>query len=117
MYKFKIGDSVKIVLGKDKGKEGKIEKVFPNEDRVLVPGVNLFKKHVKPSMTIDGKGGVFDMPRPLAVSKIAVICPSCKKQTRVGFKEVEGKKVRVCRKCGKEMDGKAKAVKKGDKKK
>ncbi|HEX6976998.1 MAG TPA: 50S ribosomal protein L24 [Patescibacteria group bacterium] len=115
MYKLKIGDSVKIVLGKDKGKEGKIEKIFPKEEKVLVPGVNLFKKHVKPAMTIDGKGGVFDIPRPLAVSKIAVICPNCKKQTRVGFKEVEGKKQRICKKCGKQMDLKAKAAKKGKK--
>ena len=106
MLKFKIGDAVKIVAGKDKGKDGKIEKVFPKEKTVLVPAVNLYKKHVKPTMTADGKGGVFDIPRPLPFAKIALICPNCKKQTRVGFKVEKDQKIRICRKCGKLIDTK-----------
>ncbi len=104
MLKFKIGDTVKVTLGKDKTREGKIEKIFPKEGTVFIPGINVYKKHVKPAYTVDGKGGIFELSRPIAYSKIALICPNCKKQTRVGFKiDEKGKKIRVCRKCGKEI--------------
>lgn len=103
MLKFKKGDTIKITAGKDKGKEAKIEQVFPQTGKVLVPGINIYKKHVKPTMTVDGKGGVFEFSRPMNVAKLAIICPNCKKQTRVGFKIVDGKKQRICRKCGKNI--------------
>ncbi len=102
MLKLKKGDTVKIVLGKDKGQTGKIEKIFPKEAKVLVPGVNLYKKHVKGFS--DVKGGVYDLPRPLAFGKVALVCPKCKKITRVGFKFAGKDKLRICRKCGKEID-------------
>lgn len=101
MYKFKKGDSIKVTTGKDKGKEGKIEKVFPKRSKVLVPNINMYKKHVKASLTADGKGGIYELSRPIDVAKIAIICPNCKKLTRVGFKMEKEKKIRVCRKCGK----------------
>ncbi len=105
MLKLKIGDTVKITLGKDRGREGKVEKIFPEKPAVLVPGINLYKKHVK-SMGGEVKGGVYDIPRPLSFAKVALVCPKCKKQTRVGFKLIGTDKVRVCRKCGKEIDSK-----------
>ena len=104
MMKLKIGDTVKITAGKDKGREGKIEKILPTTMKVIVPGVNLYKKHVKGYG--DVKGGVYDLPRPLDLGKVALICPKCKKLTRVGFKFAGEEKVRVCRKCGKEIDTK-----------
>ena len=104
MLKFKIGDTVKVVIGKDKGREGKIEKIFPKEGLALVPTVNLYKKHVKGFQ--GQKGGIYDLPRPLAFSKIQLICPKCKKQTRIGFRVMEKEKVRVCKKCRKEIDTK-----------
>lgn len=104
MLKLKVGDTVKIIAGKDKGREGKVEKVFPKEAKILVPDVNLYKKHVKGFGEV--KGGVYDLPRPLGLGKIALICPKCKKVTRVGFKFAGKEKVRVCRKCGKEIDTK-----------
>ncbi len=104
MIKFKIGDTVKLTQGKDKGRDGKIEKVFPTESKVLIPGVNLYKKHVKAFG--DVKGGVYDIPRPLGFGKIALICPKCKKITRVGFKMAGEDKVRICKKCKKEIDTK-----------
>ena len=106
MLKFKVGDTVKITAGKDKGREGKIEKIYPKEVSALIPGINLYKKHQKGAT--GKKGGIYDVPRPLAFSKIAVICPKCKKLTRVGFRVLPKEKVRVCRKCGKEMDTKKK---------
>ncbi len=104
MLKFKKGDTVKITAGKDKGREGKIEKIVPSVLKVVVPGVNLYKKHVKGFG--DVKGGVYDIPRALSFGKIALMCPKCKKMTRVGFKFAGTEKVRICKKCGKEIDSK-----------
>ncbi|RLC32836.1 50S ribosomal protein L24 [Candidatus Woesebacteria bacterium] len=104
MLKLKTGDSVKITAGKDKGRKGKIEKVFPKQTKALIPGVNIYKKHVKGQQ--GQKGGIYDIPRPLDFAKIALICPKCKKVTRVGFKIVEKNKSRVCKKCNKEIDTK-----------
>ncbi|MEK7472639.1 MAG: 50S ribosomal protein L24 [Patescibacteria group bacterium] len=99
--KFKIGDTVKITIGKDKGKEGKIERIIPKKNTVVVAEVNMYKKHVKGSQ--GQKGGIYDIPRPLNLAKIALICPNCKKITRVGFKIEKETKIRFCRKCGKQI--------------
>jgi large subunit ribosomal protein L24 len=110
MQKFEVGDKVKVTSGKDKGRDGTIEKIFPKKGTVLIPGLNLYKKHVKGFQ--GQKGGVYDIPRTLPYSKIALICPRCKRQTRVGFKIVGTEKVRTCRKCKKEI-----SVNKGSKRK
>lgn len=104
MLKFKIGDNVKVTAGKDKGRDGKIEKILVTDAKAVVPGVNLYKKHVKGYG--DVKGGVYDIPRALGFGKIALICPKCKKVTRVGFKFAGEEKARFCKKCGKEIDTK-----------
>jgi len=103
MLKFKIGDKVKVTGGKDKGKDGVIEKIYLDNGTVLLPRVNIYKKHVKGSPNDERKGGIYDIPRPLPYSKIAVVCPKCNKQTRVGFKIVKSEKIRMCKKCGKEI--------------
>lgn len=99
--KLKIGDTVKLTAGKDKGREGKIEKIIPTKNAVVVPGVNLYKKHIKGSQ--GQKGGIYDIPRPLNMAKIALICPLCKKPTRVGMRIIKNEKVRICKKCNKEI--------------
>jgi large subunit ribosomal protein L24 len=104
MLKLKKGDTVKITAGKDKGREGKIEKISPVSGKAIIPGVNLYKKHVKGYG--DVKGGVYDIPRAMGPGKIALICPKCKKMTRVGFKFAGDEKVRICKKCRKEIDTK-----------
>lgn len=101
MLKIKIGDTVKITAGKDKGREGKVEMVLPKKNSVVIPEVNMYKKHVKGQQ--GQKGGMYDLPRPLNVAKVALICPNCKKQTRVGIEIVKDIKVRVCRKCKKQI--------------
>jgi large subunit ribosomal protein L24 len=107
MLKFKVGDNIKVTAGKDKGRTGKIEKVYPGEAKVIVPEVNVYKKHVKGAYVREGqKGGIYSLPRPIDVAKIAIVCPSCKKVTRVGFKFVADEKLRVCKKCGKEINTK-----------
>ena len=107
MRKLKVGDNVKVTLGKDKGREGKIEKVFYSQKTLIIPGINVYKKNVKAANVKEGqKGGIYELPRPLAFSKIALVCPKCKKTTRVGFNIVGTEKLRLCKKCGKEIDTK-----------
>lgn len=90
-------DTVQILLGKDRGKTGKVLRVFPKKDKVLAEGINIYKRHVK--KTRQHEGGVIDISKPVNISNVALVCPGCKKATRVGFK-IEGKtKVRVCKKC------------------
>lgn len=102
MRKLQIGDKVKITAGKDKGREGKIEKIFPKKSLALVPGINIYKKHVKG--TPGTKAGIYEIPRPLPFAKLMLICPTCKKPTRVGFKKIKKEKLRVCKKCKKEIN-------------
>lgn len=96
--KIKKGDKVKIVAGKDNGREGTVQKVFEKQNTVLVPGVNLYKKHVRKSDQMP-KGGVVEMPRPLQAGKVMLVCPKCKKMTRIGYSVENGKKTRICKKC------------------
>lgn len=94
MNKLKKGDEVRITAGKDKGKTGTVEQV--RNQTVVVRGVNMYKKHVRARS--DTKGGIIEYPRPLPFGSIALICPKCKKPTRVGFAH-KGTKQRICRKC------------------
>ena len=103
--KIKKGDTVIVTIGKDKGRKGKVEKVFPKKNMLLVSSVNIVKRHMK-KRDEKNPGGILDMPKPLDASKVALICPKCGKQTRVGYfvsKAVpagrQGEKVRICRKC------------------
>lgn len=102
MIKFKKGDKVRILSGKDKGREGIIEKILIKERRALIPGVNIFKKHVKGQQ--GQKAGIYEIPRPLPLGKFALVCPKCKKATRVGIKIVGQEKTRVCQKCHRQLD-------------
>ena len=101
--KIKKGDQIKIVMGKDKGKTGKIEKVFTKENMVLVPNINEFKRHVKGRFA-GQKSEIVTITKPITLAKVALVCPNCKKITRVGYEiKKDGKKVRICRKCKKEI--------------
>lgn len=96
--KIKKGDTVLVCLGKDRGKKGKIEKVFIKKDTILVNGVNIYKRHLKAQG--EGKpGGIIDITKPIRVSKVVLVCPKCNQPTRVGFKILANEKVRICRKC------------------
>ncbi len=101
----KAGDTVKIIAGKDKGKEGKILRCIPQTGRVVVEGANMMKKAMRPTQQ-NQQGGISTMEAPLHVSNVMLVCPSCKQATRVSRKREEGKKgyVRVCKKCGKDID-------------
>ena len=99
--KIKKGDKVKIIVGKDAGKEGVIEMVKAADKKVFVGGANLYKRHVKKSQGMEG--GIIDLPKPITISNVVLICPNCKKPTRVGYKIEGGIKTRVCKKCGKNI--------------
>jgi len=102
MQKIKKGDTVLIVKGKDKGKKGKVIKVIPKEARIIVEGVNLVKKHLKPKR-VGEKGKIVEIPAPLSWANVRLICPSCSKPTKVGFRFEGEKKVRYCKKCNKSL--------------
>lgn len=103
MAKLHKGDKVVVLTGRDRGQEGTIEKMFPKKGVALVPGVNIYKKHIKKSMARDGKGGVYEIPRPIAFSKIALVDPKSGKPTRAGFKIEGDKKVRIAKKSKQEL--------------
>ncbi|GEK28036.1 50S ribosomal protein L24 [Furfurilactobacillus siliginis] len=96
----KTGDQVRVIAGKDKGKEGAIKQTLAKSDRVVVEGINMVKKHQKPNNEFP-QGGVVDVEAPIHVSNVMLIDPSTKEPTRVGFKIEDGKKIRVAKKSGK----------------
>lgn len=99
----KTGDTVVVLTGKDKGKTGKVTAVNADQGRVLVENVNIISKHQKPRSQED-KGGIIKKSAPIDASNVQVICPACGKATRVAHCEVDGKKVRTCKKCNASLD-------------
>ena len=97
--KLKVGDKVRVMVGKDKGKEGKITHTFKLENKVIVEGINMVKKHVKPRRQGE-TGGIVDAEGAIYASKVMPVCPKCGKATRVGHKIEGDKKVRICKHCG-----------------
>jgi len=96
--KLKKGDQIIVTVGKDKGKKGKVEKVFPQDATVVVSGVNIVKKHEK-KRDEQHPGGIIEVVKPIAMGKIALLCPKCGKPTRVGYRIVKNTKERICKKC------------------
>lgn len=100
----KKGDLVEVLRGDDKGKRGKVLQVFPKLRRVVVEGVNIQKRHVRPGPG-NPQGGVVERPGPIDSSKVMLVCPSCDKPTRYRRRrEADGSLTRVCRHCGKAID-------------
>ncbi len=96
-------DTVKVITGRDKGKEGRVLRVFPNDAKVLVEHVMMVKKNVRPNPQRNIKGGVAEQESRIAISNVQLVCSSCG-PVRVGHEERGGKKVRVCKKCGTTLD-------------
>ncbi len=96
--KIKKGDTVKIIKGKDKGKTGKIEKIIASQSKVVVEGLNMFKKHVKGRVK-GQKSEIVNIIKPLPVSNVMFVCPNCKKSSRIGYVVKEDTKYRICKKC------------------
>jgi large subunit ribosomal protein L24 len=102
--KIKKNDNVMIIAGKDKGKTGVVERVFPSMGKLVVKGIALAKKHVKPSKK-NPSGGIIDINQKIEASNAMVVCPSCGKPTRVGYNVSEKGKIRICKKCSQSVEG------------
>lgn len=96
--KIKVNDQVKILTGKDRGKTAKVLQVFPRLNKVVVEGVHMIKRHLRPAKSGE-KGRIVELAGPIAASTAAVVCPKCQKATRIGYTIEGDKKKRVCRKC------------------
>lgn len=107
MQRVKKGDTVEVVVGKDKGERGEVIKVLPKQDRVIVGGINVVKRHMKASQaggqTIPAQ--IIEKDAPLHLSNVMVVCPSCEQTTRIGYRfREDGYKVRVCKKCNADIE-------------
>ncbi|MCK4387446.1 MAG: 50S ribosomal protein L24 [Dehalococcoidia bacterium] len=102
--KIRKNDTVVIIAGKDKGKKGKVRRALPKDDRVLVEGLNMIKRHSR-ARRAARQAGIIELEAPIHVSNVMLLCNKCAKPTRVGFKILDdGKKVRICRSCQGEID-------------
>jgi large subunit ribosomal protein L24 len=107
MQRIKKGDTVEVIAGKDKGTRGQVLRVIPKQDRVVVERVNIAKKHQRPVQAGQGQmqPGIIEFEAPIHMSNVMLVCPQCEEATRIGFRVTgDAVKVRVCRKCGQDID-------------
>ncbi|MEC8814771.1 MAG: 50S ribosomal protein L24 [Actinomycetota bacterium] len=103
--KIKKGDKVRVLAGKDRGKEGNVSRAMPAENKVIVDGVNIAKRHQKPT-NATMQGGIIDKAMPVEASNVAVLSPSDGRPTRIGYRYNDaGDKVRICKRTGVDLDG------------
>ncbi len=112
----KKGDNVVVLAGKDKGKKAAVIKAYPADNKVVLEGLNMVTKHVKPR-SANQPGGKVEQPAAIDASNVMIICPVCGKATKIAHEKVDGKNVRKCKKCGAQLDSKAAPVKKATAKK
>lgn len=104
MTRIKVGDEVVVISGKDTGKRGKVVKKIPKEDRIMIEGINMVKRHVRPTRRGQASG-IVEGEAPMHASKVALICSRCGKRTRIGMKTLrEEGQLRFCKKCGEVID-------------
>lgn len=96
--KIKLKDTVMINKGKDVGKTGRVERIFSVKGKLVVSGVNIYKKHGRPTKK-NPKGGIIDVTVPIRVENVTLVCPHCSKPARVGYKISKEGKIRICKKC------------------
>ncbi|MBM3597864.1 MAG: 50S ribosomal protein L24 [Alphaproteobacteria bacterium] len=101
-FKVRKGDQVVVITGRDRGRSGEVLRVIREERRVLVQGINMVKRHTRPSG--GNAGGIVDKEAPIHISNVALIDPKTKKPTRVGYKVTDGRKVRIARRSGEAID-------------
>lgn len=103
--KIRKSDNVYIITGKEKGKTGVVEAVFPRSGKLIVKGIALVKKHIKPNRK-HPQGGIIEINQKINVSNTMIVCVSCGKPTRIGYKVNDKNKIRICRKCGQSLESK-----------
>lgn len=97
------GDRVRVIAGKDRGKEGRVLRAIPERQRVVVEGVNIIKKHARPTQRTP-QGGIIEMEASLHVSNVMLMCPNCSEPSRIGHVREKGVRLRVCKRCGKPVE-------------
>jgi len=97
------GDRVRVIAGKDKGREGTVLRSQPEKERIVVQNVHMIKKHARPTQR-NPQGGIVEMEGTIHVSSVMLLCPNCGAATRVGRRRQDGARVRTCKKCGKDID-------------
>lgn len=103
-FRIRRDDKVMVTVGKERGKIGKILRVFPKKQCIIVEKVNMVKRHARPSPTT-GKGGIIEKEAPIHISNVMIMCDKCVKPVRIGYRFLEdGRKVRYCKKCGEVID-------------
>ena len=105
MAKIKKGDTVMVITGEGKGVRGLVQRIDSKDNRVVVAGANIVKKHQKPVQAGRGKtqAGIIEFEAPISLSNVLLVCPKCNEPTRVGYRLEGAAKVRVCRKCGSDI--------------
>ncbi|MGV8082165.1 MAG: 50S ribosomal protein L24 [Coriobacteriia bacterium] len=99
----RTGDKVRVIAGKDKGKEAKVLAVYPHKERVSVERVNMIKKATRPTQR-NPKGGILEIEGTIHVSNVMLVCPKCGQPSRIGRRRADGTRIRVCKKCGNDID-------------
>jgi large subunit ribosomal protein L24 len=99
----RTGDKVRVIAGKDKGKESKVLAVYPYKSRIVIERVNMIKKATRPTQK-NPAGGILEIEGTVHVSNVMLVCPKCSQPTRIGRKREDGARVRVCKKCGNDID-------------
>jgi large subunit ribosomal protein L24 len=104
-FRIKRDDLVEVISGDDKGLRGQVRRVLPREGRVLVAGINIVKRHTRPTGPTQTQAGIIEREAPLDISNVALVCPHCDEPTRVGYRwDDEGRKVRFCKRCQEAME-------------
>jgi large subunit ribosomal protein L24 len=99
----RTGDRVRVIAGKDKGKESKVLAVYPHKQRIVIERVNMIKKATRPTQK-NPNGGILEIEGTVHVSNVMIVCPKCSQPTRIGRKREDGARVRVCKKCNNDID-------------
>jgi large subunit ribosomal protein L24 len=104
MSKIKKDDRVRVLSGKNAGREGRVLKIFTEKDSALVERINMVKRHTKAGGKVGQQGGIIEKEAPIKLAKLMLICPKCTKPTRVGIRKVEGERARYCKKCQEQLE-------------
>lgn len=104
--RIKRGDTVEVITGEERGMRGIVQRVDPDDDRVVVQGVNIIKKHQRPVQAGRGQvqAGIIELEAPIHLSNVMLVCPTCGERTRVGYESHDGEKIRICKECGAGID-------------
>ncbi|HEM61343.1 MAG TPA: 50S ribosomal protein L24 [Chloroflexi bacterium] len=105
MRKIKKGDTVEVIRGDHQGMRGSIHRVLPDKDQVIVSGVNIVKRHTKPTGRVRTQAGIIEREAPLRISNVALVCPHCSQRTKVAIQiRADGERVRVCKRCNEAIE-------------